>query len=69
MTMNLYASKDSWTKKGYTVGHTVTHYSFHDEMFWVFVLFCFIVFVFIYFGGEGCKGRGYIEGDEWVWGT
>ena len=27
-----FASKEVWTK-GYTVGHTVTHYSFHDEIF------------------------------------
>ena len=26
-----FASKAVWTK-GYTVGHTVTHCSFHDEM-------------------------------------
>ena len=34
------ASGDVWIE-GYTVGHTVTHYSFHDEMF---SLFCFYFF-------------------------
>jgi hypothetical protein len=35
------ASEDVWTE-GYTVGHTVTYYSFHDEMF---AMVCFVVIV------------------------
>ena len=50
-----FASEDVWTE-GYTVGHTVTYYSFHDEMFsmlgycwWWWLCVCVHVF---YFGGE-----------------
>jgi hypothetical protein len=38
-------SKDVWTE-GYTVGHTVVHYSFHKE-----ILSMFVVCLFSYFGG------------------
>ena len=31
-----FASKEVWTK-GYTVGHTVTRYSFHSEIFSFFL--------------------------------
>ena len=40
--------------------HTVTHYSFHNEMFWGFVLFSFY-FLFSFQGGY--KGRGQIWRD------
>ena len=45
------ASEDVWTE-GCTVGHIVTLYSFHDEMFSMlcFVVVCLYVFLF---GGEG----------------
>jgi hypothetical protein len=36
------ASGDVWIE-GYTVGHTVTHYSFHDEMFSL-LYFCFCLY-------------------------
>ena len=36
-----FASEDVWTE-GYTVGHTVTYYSFHDEMFSM-LCFCFFI--------------------------
>jgi hypothetical protein len=42
-----FASKEVWTK-GYTVGHTVTHYSFHSET----------IFLFLFWGG--CKGGGQV---------
>ena len=32
--------------EGYTVGHTVTHYSFHFEKFSISVLFIFCLYVF-----------------------
>jgi hypothetical protein len=54
----IFASEDVWTE-GYTVGHTVTYYSFHNEMFsMLWVLFvCFLCW------GGGCKvERGYGSG-------
>jgi hypothetical protein len=41
--------------KVYTVGHTVTHYSFHND------IFCFVG------KGRGQVTKG--QGDEWDWGT
>jgi hypothetical protein len=58
--------------QGYTVGHTVTYYSFHDEMF---SMLCFVYFIyclfFIIFGSEVCKRGGQIQGHEemGLWGT
>ena len=37
------------------MGHTVTYYSFHDEMFFYALFFCFVC-VF-YFGGQLQKQR------------
>jgi hypothetical protein len=66
--MNLYASKDSWTKKGSIVAHTVTHYSFHDEMFSMFCLG--FLFYFLWerrLQEQRMDPKGW--GDEWDWGT
>jgi hypothetical protein len=54
------ASEDVWTE-GCTVGHIVTLYSFHDEMFSMlcFVVVCLYVFLF---GGEGVRAEGRYEG-------
>ena len=51
---------------GYTVGHTVTHYSFHEEMLsmlFVVVIVClgvFFFFLFFVWVGVGFKGEGQI---------
>ena len=49
------ASEDVQTE-GYTVGHTVTYYSFHDEMF---SMLCFW-FCLCFIWGGGCKAEGQI---------
>jgi hypothetical protein len=38
----MFASEDVWTK-GYTAGHTVTHYSFHNEMFSILYMMMVVV--------------------------
>jgi hypothetical protein len=48
----LPSSEDVWTE-GNTVGHTVTHYSLHGEMF---SMLCFVVVV----GGGGGGGGGVV---------
>lgn len=51
-----FASKDMWTK-GCSVGHTIKHHSFYNEM----VSMLFKKFLsFIFFWGV-CKGRGWIR--------
>lgn len=48
--------KQMWTK-GYIVGHTVTHYSFHREFF-------------LYWGRfQGWRMGMREEGDKWDWGA
>jgi hypothetical protein len=42
------------------VGHTVTHYSFQEEIFFLFLL-CFCLFVF---GREVARTEGKYEGIE-----
>lgn len=59
----IFATKDMCTK-GYAMGHRVTH-SFH--MGWVlfvtgfFVVVVWILFLFCFFCGGGCKSRGQIQ--------
>ena len=62
-----FASEDVWTE-----GHTVRHYSFHDEIFF-YTDFCFVcsfMCVFYLWGrsqGKRAGMRGW--GDEWGWGV
>ena len=38
------------------MGHTVTHYSLHNE-------------VFLFQWGADCKGEGLLQEEEWNWST
>ena len=50
----------------YTVGHTVTHSSFHQR----FPMLVVVVCVCAIFLGEAARVKGgYWGGDEWDWGT
>jgi hypothetical protein len=62
-----FASADVWTE-GHNVGHTVTHYSFHDE---VFSMLCFVVSVCftLWRRLQGCRADMRELGDEQDWGT
>jgi hypothetical protein len=58
------------------VGHSVTHHSFHDNIFcllllrYLFVWFFLFLFI-IFFLGAGCKygGSRWRDRDEWDWGA
>lgn len=55
-------SEDMWTE-GYSVGHTVKYYSFHNEVFSKQLFAC----VHFILGGQ--KGRAWIQGDREMSGT
>ena len=55
-----FASEVVWTE-GYSVGHTVTHYTFH-EMFSMFVLSVCVFFICV-LGVARADMKGW--GDEW----
>jgi hypothetical protein len=46
-----FVNEDVWTE-GCTVEHTVTHYSFHDEMVSMLWLFFVFVVVCVLFGAD-----------------
>jgi hypothetical protein len=52
------------------VGHTVTHYSFHDELFSMLCLFACLLACMFYFEGDLQRQRADMRGweDEWYWG-
>jgi hypothetical protein len=53
----MFASEDIWTE-GYIVLHTVTDYSFHNEMFSMLCLFSLCVFYL----GEFARAKSWYEG-------
>ena len=58
-----FASEDVWTE-GYNVGHTVTHYSIHDEILSM-LLFCSFVYMFFFLiwgRGKVARANGRYEG-------
>ena len=58
IVMNVCSSEEVCSE-GHTVGHTVTYYSFHDEMF---SMLCFW-FCLCFIWGGGCKAEGQIWRD------
>ena len=62
--MNICQLRNVGEKEWDTVGYTVAHYSFHQELFSTLCFVCdFVVFVFCFFRG-GCKDRGHMVGDR-----
>jgi hypothetical protein len=68
-----FTSKDVWTE-GYTVGHNVTLYNFHNEIFSILCFGLSFVWLFFFFNFllrgqlQGQRASTRVQGDEWDWG-
>lgn len=58
-----FPSEDVWTG-GYNVGHTVTHYSIHDEKLSMLLFVCLHVFFLISGWGKVARANGRYKGME-----